>query len=113
MGVFKLPFSDCDELTRMVRGFYWGSSKGKRKVHWCAWDELLQLKNKGGACFRDFRLFDQALFAQQDWRLMSKLESLYAQVLKAKYYPEGSSRTQSLPRMPRHHGRQLATGWSY
>ena len=24
MGVFKLPFVACDELTRMVRGFYWG-----------------------------------------------------------------------------------------
>jgi len=42
MGVFKLPFSACDELTRMVRGFYWGSSNGKRKVHWRAWDDLLQ-----------------------------------------------------------------------
>lgn len=33
MGVFKLSFSVCDELTRMVRGFYWGAEKGRRKVH--------------------------------------------------------------------------------
>lgn len=31
MGFFKLPFSVCDELTRMVRTFYWGAEKGKRK----------------------------------------------------------------------------------
>uniref|UniRef100_A0A453PIH1 Reverse transcriptase domain-containing protein n=1 Tax=Aegilops tauschii subsp. strangulata TaxID=200361 RepID=A0A453PIH1_AEGTS len=65
MGVFKVPFSVCDELTRMVRGFYWGAEKGKRKVHWRAWDDLLQPKSKGGAGFRDFRIFNQALLAQQ------------------------------------------------
>ena len=26
MGVFKLPYSVCDDLTRMVRNFYWGSA---------------------------------------------------------------------------------------
>uniref|UniRef100_A0A452Y213 Reverse transcriptase domain-containing protein n=1 Tax=Aegilops tauschii subsp. strangulata TaxID=200361 RepID=A0A452Y213_AEGTS len=40
MGVFKLPFSVCDDLTCMVRNFYWGSAKGKRKVHWKGWDHL-------------------------------------------------------------------------
>ena len=73
----------------MVRGFYWGSSNGKRKVHWRAWDDLLQPKNKGGAGFRDFRLFNQALLARQAWRLITRPESLCAQVLKARYYPEG------------------------
>lgn len=32
MGVFRLPFSLCDDLSRMVRNFYWGSEKGKRKL---------------------------------------------------------------------------------
>lgn len=49
----------------MVRGFYWGSSKGKRRVHWRAWDELLQPKSKGGVGFHNFRLFSQALLARQ------------------------------------------------
>ena len=47
MGVFKLPYSVCDDLTRMVRNFYWGSEKGKRKVHWKGWDHLMQPKVRG------------------------------------------------------------------
>ena len=89
MGVFKLPYSVCDDLTRMVRNFYWGSAKGKRKVHWRGWDHLMQPKDRGGAGFHDFRLFNQALLARQAWRLISRPDSLCAQVLKARYYPEG------------------------
>ena len=65
MGVFKVPFLVCEDLTRMVRDFYWGSADGKRKVHWRAWDDLVQPKSKGGAGFRDFRIFNQALLARQ------------------------------------------------
>ena len=89
MGVFKLPYSLCDDLTRMVRNFYWGSSKGKRKVHWKGWDHLLQPKDRGGAGFRDFRMFNQALLARQAWHLIANADSLCAQVLKARYYLDG------------------------
>jgi hypothetical protein len=34
MGVFKLPFLVCDDLTRLIRNFWWGADRGKRKMHW-------------------------------------------------------------------------------
>jgi hypothetical protein len=34
MGVFKLPMSMCDDLTRIVRNYWWGAKEGKRKTHW-------------------------------------------------------------------------------
>lgn len=89
MRVFKVPFSVCDDLTRMVRNFYRGSAEGKRRVHWRGWDHLMQPKAKGGVGFRDFRMFNQALLARQAWRLLTKPDSLCAQVLKARYYPLG------------------------
>ncbi|KAM0834186.1 hypothetical protein ACQ4PT_063778 [Festuca glaucescens] len=33
MGVFKLPLSVCDDLTKLVRDFWWVSSNGARKTH--------------------------------------------------------------------------------
>ena len=89
MSVFKLPYSVCDDLTRMIRNFYWGSEKGKRKVHWKGWDYLLQPKSRGGVGFRDLRIFNQALLSRQAWRLITRPNSLCARVLKARYYPNG------------------------
>lgn len=90
MGVFKLPFSVCDDLTRLVRNFWWGSKQGNRKMHWSSWDKLLEPKQRGGLGFRDFRLFNQALLARQAWRLIERPNSLCVTVLKARYYPNGS-----------------------
>nr|XP_040258536.1 uncharacterized protein LOC109764695 [Aegilops tauschii subsp. strangulata] len=89
MGVFKLLMSVCDDLNRMVRNFWWGASEGKRKTHWLAWPKILAHKTQGGLGFRDFRAFNQALLARQAWRLLINPHSLCAQVLKARYYPEG------------------------
>jgi hypothetical protein len=89
MSVFKLPFGMCDELTRMIRRYWWGAENGRRKTHWVAWDIMLRPKDYGGVGFRDMRLFNQALLARQAWRLLQHPETLCARILKAKYYPNG------------------------
>ena len=66
-----------------------GALEGKRKTHWLAWPKILAHKAQGGLGFRDFRAFNQALLARQEWRLLINPNSLCAQVLKARYYPEG------------------------
>jgi hypothetical protein len=40
MSVFKLPLGVCDELTRLMREFWWGVENGKRKTAWVAWKQL-------------------------------------------------------------------------
>jgi hypothetical protein len=89
MSVFKLPLGLCDELTKMIRRYWWGAQRGKRKTHWVAWDIMLRPKDYGGMGFRDMRLFNQALLARQAWRLIQYPDTLCAQLLKAKYYPNG------------------------
>jgi hypothetical protein len=51
MGVFKLPFSVCDDLKKLVRNFYWGTKDGKRKTHWRSWEKLQRPKSQGGLGF--------------------------------------------------------------
>ena len=89
MSVFKLPASVCDDLTRMIRQYWWGVENGKKKMAWMSWDKLRLPKPMGGMGFRDMRAFNQALLAKQAWRLLDRPDSLCARLLKAKYYPSG------------------------
>jgi hypothetical protein len=88
MGVFKLPAGMCDDMTQIIRKFWWGEEDGERKVHSIAWDKLLAPKCRGGMGL-DMRLFNKALLARQAWHLVQYPNSLCAQLLKAKYYPRG------------------------
>lgn len=90
MGVFKLPAGLCEDLTKIIRDFWWGAEHGRRKMYWVAWDVMLRPKNMGGLGFRDMQTFNQALLARQAWRLIDKPDSLCARLLRAKYYPNGS-----------------------
>jgi hypothetical protein len=89
MGMFKLPGSLCEDLTILVRNYWWGVENGKRKAHWISCAKMKKPKNQGDLGFRDMRVFNQALLARQAWRLLAFPDSLCAQVLKARYYPNG------------------------
>lgn len=50
---------------------------------------MIKPKGEGGMGFKDLKLFNQALLARKAWRLFLFPDSLCAQVLKAKYFPDG------------------------
>jgi hypothetical protein len=47
-------------------------------------------KEEGGLGFRDLYSFNLAMLARQTWRLLQAPESLCAQVLHVKYFPDGN-----------------------
>ncbi|KAL4281084.1 hypothetical protein GQ457_03G012790 [Hibiscus cannabinus] len=87
MSCFLFPMGFCKELEAIFARFWWQKSTGKCGIHWCAWQSLCTPKENGGMGFRDIGKFNIVLLAKQGWRLISKSDSLVAQLLKAKYYP--------------------------
>ncbi|XP_062021341.1 uncharacterized protein LOC133737882 [Rosa rugosa] len=87
MACFKLPKGLCNELNAALGNFWWGSNEGRNKMHWKSWDFLCCPKGTGGMGFRDLNDFNIALLARQCWRLVHNPNSLWARVLKSRYFP--------------------------
>ena len=87
MSVFKLPDSLCEDLTSMIRNFWWGQRNDERKLVWMSWEKLCAPKNCGGMGFKKLKEFNMALLAKQGWRLQQGHDTLVYKVLKARYFP--------------------------
>lgn len=40
MSCFLLPNSLCDELEKLFGTFWWQKKQGKRRIHWCKWQNM-------------------------------------------------------------------------
>ena len=65
MSSFKIPDSFCDELTSMIRQFWWGQRGEEKKVAWLSWDKLCELKESGGMGFIQLKYFNLALLTKK------------------------------------------------
>jgi hypothetical protein len=52
----------------MIRSFWWGSKRGKRKTSWVTWNKMTMSKHLGGLGFRDMEFFNLASFARKAWK---------------------------------------------
>lgn len=89
MSCFDLTKTLCDDIGKMIGRYWWANMDNERKTHWVSWETTCSRKEKGGLGFRDLHLFNLAMLVRQGWRLILAPESLCAQVLRAKYYPDG------------------------
>ncbi|CAL9010471.1 unnamed protein product [Prunus brigantina] len=96
MQTTKLPVSVCNDLDRLNRNFFWGSSEKKYKIHLCQWDLACRPKSKGGLGFKKTASMNQALLAKIGWRLHTKDNGLWAKIYEAKYLKGASIFDKSL-----------------
>ncbi|CAL1355748.1 unnamed protein product [Linum trigynum] len=85
MQVELLPKTVCKTLDQINRGFLWGESEGKKKLHLVGWAQLTQPKDKGGLGIRPAREVNLAMLAKCGWRLMTEKQTLWAQLMRSKY----------------------------
>ncbi|XP_073309898.1 uncharacterized protein [Primulina huaijiensis] len=86
LSCFRIPKSVCEEIERECSNFWWGVDVGKKRLHWKSWPALCKPKCMGGLGFRQLETFNQALLAEQIWRVISEPDSLVARVLKGRYF---------------------------
>lgn len=88
MTCFLLPKKLCQEIERILNGFWWSSSSsGTGVIRWMSWDKLSDSKNKGGLGFRNLHGYNLAMLGKHVWNFVHKPHSLVSRVFKAKYYP--------------------------
>ncbi|KAM1672854.1 hypothetical protein ACFXTN_037707 [Malus domestica] len=90
MNLFKFPVSFCNEMDALITKFWWGQKLGENRIHWVSRERLGRSKEEGGLGLRSFTIFNDALLAKQCWRLISEPNTLWALVLKARYFPNSS-----------------------
>ncbi|XP_030970005.1 uncharacterized protein LOC115990301 [Quercus lobata] len=64
MSVFKLSDTLCDEMTSMVRSFWWGQTNGRNKMPWLSWDKVCVPKSDGDLGFQNLKAFNLALLSK-------------------------------------------------
>ncbi|CAN0874829.1 Uncharacterized mitochondrial protein AtMg00310 [Linum grandiflorum] len=90
MNVFLLPITLLEEIERMMNSYWWGTKgSGGGGIAWMRWERMCVRKDGGGMGFKDLYGFNLAMLGKLGWQLLSDGTSLMAQILKAKYFPQG------------------------
>ena len=64
MRCFLLPNNLYDELTRVIKQFWWRQTENEKKISWLNWDMVCKPKDNGGLGFRELRSFNLAFLAK-------------------------------------------------
>lgn len=87
MGVIRLPDELCDQIEKLMNGYWWSSQCDNSGIRWMTWRRMALPKASGVMGFRTLWEFNTAMLAKQGWRLLNENNSLAAWLLKCKYFP--------------------------
>ncbi|XP_062075276.1 uncharacterized protein LOC133779317 [Humulus lupulus] len=90
MYIFVLPQSVVKEVERLCRGFLWGVSGQRSKLHIPSWQKVCLPKAYGGLGFRDGSLWNRSMLAKYIWALSFKPDLLWVKWINSIYLKEKS-----------------------
>lgn len=78
------------KLTQIIRNFWWGHLRDKRKMHHLKWEWSNIPKEKEGLGLKNLQDLNSALLAKLSWRFLHEHGILWVRIMKSKYLREGS-----------------------
>ncbi|XP_057424037.1 uncharacterized protein LOC130717711 [Lotus japonicus] len=85
LSFYLMPKGVIQTCKRIMRTFLWGGAEGHKKLAWIKWDVVCKPKEMGGLGIKNWNVFNKALLGKWRWRLMHEQNSLWGNVLRAKY----------------------------
>jgi hypothetical protein len=85
LSYLKLPTKVWKELVKIQRTFLWAGLTKTTKTCWVKWDTICRLKKEGGLGVRDLRLVNISLLSKWKWKLLSRENELWKEVVMARY----------------------------
>ena len=95
MGMFLLADDVHARLDTPISRFFWEGTRIKRKYHLVKWAAMCRHKKFGRLGILKSKHMNAALLSKWWWRLAQNESGLWAQLLKAKYFPNGNPFTAS------------------
>lgn len=88
MSCFKLLKGVISEIDSLLMNYWWSRDSEKRGIPWISWKRLQYSKRDGGLGFKDLEKFNDALLAKHAWRIINNPDSLFARIMKARYFKD-------------------------
>jgi len=90
MSIFRVPISICQTIEQKVANFWWRNGESKSGLHLKNRNAMKRRQDRGGMRFKDLLSFNKAMLGKQAWRIDQNSSSLWVQVLKGLYFPNGN-----------------------
>ena len=90
MQTTLLPQKICHHINKLSCHFLWGDTEHHRSCHTVNWEIVTLPKEAGGLGISSTRHRNKAILMNQAWHLYSNPTSLWARVLKEKYFPHAT-----------------------
>lgn len=88
MNVHKISNITINRLTSIAKKILWNATSQSNKKSPINWKTLTYHKSRGGLGIRNLITLNKAYIMKNTWRLIHDKNSLWAKVMKGKYFPK-------------------------